>query len=352
VSSRARLDESLERIRAEFERGLSEARGNPSPAEALSSLRTCFLGRKAGRLTLALKAVRDLPAEDRPGAGEAANLLRAFIEEALAEAERGAASKEQAVRAGEGLDVSLPGAPHRAGSLHPVTLVRLEIEEIFLRMGFAIEEGPEIETDWHNFEALNIPPDHPARDMQDTFYVEGGGLLRTHTSPIQIRTMQGRKPPLKVIALGKVFRRDSDVSHSPMFHQVEGLVVGPNVSMADLKGTVREFCRAMFRPDTRVRLRPGYFPFVEPGAEFDISCILCGGSGCKTCKRTGWIEMGGSGMVHPNVFRMVGYDPEEVTGFAFGFGVDRIAMLRYAIDDIRLLFEGDLRFLDQFRGER
>jgi phenylalanyl-tRNA synthetase alpha chain len=217
-------------------------------------------------------------------------------------------------------------------------------------MGWRVEEGPELESDWYNFEALNIPPDHPARDDQDTFYVEGGGLLRTHTSPIQIRTMMKVQPPLKMCALGRTFRRDSDASHSPVFHQVEGLVVGEGISMADLKGTIRHFMSLLFRRELKVRLRPGYFPFVEPGAEYDISCVVCAGRGCRTCKRTGWIEMGGAGMVHPNVFRTVGYDPEKYTGFAFGLGVDRIAMMRYAIDDIRLMFEGDLRFFEQFRG--
>jgi phenylalanyl-tRNA synthetase alpha chain len=338
------LEEALERVRSEFASGIAHC----GDLRSLEALRLRILGRKSGLLTLALKALKDLPGPARPAAGERANALRAEIESGLAGAESRLAASDPDPAA---LDVTLPGIAPRAGTVHPVTLVRREIETIFLEMGFTIEEGPEVEDDWHNFEALNLPPDHPARDMQDTFYVEGGGLLRTHTSPVQIRTMMKVRPPLKMIALGKAFRRDSDISHAPMFHQVEGLVVGEGVSMADLKGTIRLFAGRLFRRDLRVRLRPGYFPFVEPGAEFDVSCMICGGDGCRLCKRSGWIEMGGAGMVHPAVFENVGYDAESVTGFAFGLGVDRIAMLRYAIDDIRLFFENDLRFLDQFRGE-
>jgi phenylalanyl-tRNA synthetase alpha chain len=337
------LEEALERVRSELASGMAAS----PDAKALEALRLRLLGRKSGLLTLALKGLKDLPEKERPAAGERLNRLRAEIEATLAEA----GTRPAPSAAGSSLDATLPGIAPRAGAVHPVTLVRREIETIFLEMGFTIEEGPEVEDDWHNFEALNIPPDHPARDMQDTFYVEGGGLLRTHTSPVQIRTMMKVRPPLKMIALGKAFRRDSDISHSPMFHQVEGLVVGEGISLADLKGTIRLFAGRLFRSNLEIRLRPGYFPFVEPGAEFDVSCMLCAGAGCRTCKRSGWIEMGGAGMVHPSVFENVGYDPEKVTGFAFGLGVDRIAMLRYAIDDIRLFFENDLRFLDQFRGE-
>ena len=341
------LTRALETVRAEFASGIASA----ASEEALEALRNRVLGRKSGLLSQVLRGLTDLPEADRPAAGDLANRLRADIEAALEGArERLGSGAGAAPRLG--LDPSLPGLAARSGSVHPVTLVIREIEEVFLQMGYAIEEGPEVETDWYNFEALNIPPDHPARDMQDTFYVEGGGLLRTHTSPIQIRTMQKVRPPLKMIALGKVFRRDSDVSHSPVFHQVEGLVVGEGISMADLKGTVRQVVTRLFRRDLRVRFRPGYFPFVEPGAEFDVTCIICGGEGCRTCKRTGWLEMGGAGMVHPFLFEAVGYDADRYTGFAFGLGIDRIAMLRYAIDDIRLCFENDLRFLDQFRGER
>jgi phenylalanyl-tRNA synthetase alpha chain len=347
VSASRSLEEALERVREEFASGLESA----SDAEALAALRNRLLGRKAGLLTQALKSLRDLPPDERPAAGQSANRVRAEIESGLQEAERRLKERRPSGPSAAALDPTLPGIIRRAGAVHPVTRVWREIEQVFLQMGYMIEEGPQIETDWYNFEALNIPPDHPARDEQDTFYVEGGGLLRTHTSPIQIRTMQRVQPPLKMIALGKAFRRDSlDMSHSPMFHQVEGLVVGEGVSLADLKGAVHTFMQRFFRRDLRVRLRPGYFPFVEPGAEFDVSCIICGGTGCRTCKRTGWIEMGGAGMVHPNVFRAVGYDAERYTGFAFGLGVDRIAMIRYAIDDIRLLFENDLRFVEQFRG--
>lgn len=341
-----RLEEALGRVRSEF-RILISGAGDP---DSVAALRNRFLGRKSGLLTLVLKELKEIPEGDRPAAGQAANLLRSEIESSLAEAES-RVSASPAADASSALDPTLPGIAPRAGSSHPVTIVRRDIERIFLEMGYAIEEGPEVESDWYNFEALNIPADHPARDMQDTFYVEGGGLLRTHTSPIQIRTMQKVRPPLKMIGLGRVYRRDSDISHTPMFHQVEGLVVGERISLGDLKGTIREFSSKLFRRDLRVRLRPGYFPFVEPGAEFDVSCMICGGEGCRTCKRTGWIEMGGAGMVHPNVFEMVGYDPEKYTGFAFGLGVDRIAMLKYAVDDLRLFFENDLRFLDQFRAE-
>jgi len=345
VSPLESLDRALEEIRAEFENAVPAC----GDAASIEGLRNRILGRKAGLLTLALKGLKDLPAADRPAAGERANRLRASIEAAL---EAAAAGASPAGRSAAGrLDVTLPGIAPRAGTPHPLTLVRREIETVFLEMGFTIEEGPEVEDDWHNFEALNIPKDHPARDMQDTFYVEGGGLLRTHTSPIQIRTMQKTRPPLKMVALGKAFRRDDDISHSPMFHQVEGLVVGEGIGLADLKGTIRLFASRLFLRDLEVRLRPGYFPFVEPGAEFDVSCMICGGGGCRTCKRSGWIEMGGAGVVHPAVFENVGYDPEKYTGFAFGLGVDRIAMLRYAIDDIRLFFENDLRFLEQFRSE-
>ena len=339
---RSRLDE----VREEFARGIAAA----ADGGAIQELRNRLLGRKSGLLTVALKSLKDLPAEARGPFGQAANALKGEIEGALAEAEARITAAGRGSPADPSFDPTLPGISVRSGAVHPVTRVWREIEEIFLSMGWRVEEGPELETDWFNFEALNIPPDHPARDDQDTFYIEGGGLLRTHTSPIQIRTMQKTQPPLKMCALGKTFRRDSDASHSPVFHQVEGLVVGEGISMADLKGTIRTFMSRLFHRELKVRLRPGYFPFVEPGAEYDISCVVCSGKGCRTCKRTGWIEMGGAGMVHPNVFEVVGYDPEKITGFAFGLGVDRIAMMRYAIDDIRLMFEGDLRFFEQFRG--
>jgi phenylalanyl-tRNA synthetase alpha chain len=267
------------------------------------------------------------------------------VEAALAGA--AAALRSDAPRS-SGLDLTLPGRRPERGLPHPITRIARRIEDVFLEMGYSIEDGPEVETDFHNFEALNIPPHHPARDAQDTFYLAGGMLLRTHTSPVQIRTLQARTPPLKIVAPGRVYRRDSDLTHSPMFHQVEGLVVAEGISFAHLKGTLAHFCRRIFGEGVRVRLRPSYFPFVEPGAEYDVSCILCDGNGCRACKGTGWLEMGGCGMVHPAVLEKVGHDPERWTGFAFGLGIDRIVMLRYGIPDIRMLFDNDLRFLAQF----
>jgi phenylalanyl-tRNA synthetase alpha chain len=334
------MKERLQSLRDRFDSEISAA----ADTAAIDKIRTSYLSRKGGDLSLLLRSLKDADPAERPVLGNSLNALKAYMEERLEAAERSLSASEPAVR----LDVSLPGRIPPVGTLHPVTQVRREIEEIFLEMGYCLASGPEVETDFHNFVALNFPPDHPARDTQDTFYLEGDLLLRTHTSPVQIRSMLARKPPVKIIALGKVYRRDSDVSHSPMFHQVEGLAVAEGITFADLKGTVLTFARRIFREDTRVRFRPSYFPFVEPGAEFDISCVLCGGRGCPTCKQSGWLEMGGAGMVHPNVLKAVGYDPEVLSGFAFGLGVDRIAMLKFGIDDIRLLFENDLRFLEQF----
>jgi len=334
------MKDRLQVLRDRFDSEISAA----GEAAAIEKIRTSYLSRKGGELSLLLRSLKDADPAERPALGNSLNALKAYMEERLAGAESLVSASGPSVR----LDVSLPGRIPRVGTLHPVTQVRLEIEEIFLEMGYCLATGPEVETDFHNFVALNFPPDHPARDTQDTFYLEGNLLLRTHTSPVQIRAMLARTPPVKIIALGKVYRRDSDVSHSPMFHQVEGLAVAEGITFGDLKGTVLTFARRIFREDTRVRFRPSYFPFVEPGAEFDISCVLCDGRGCPTCKQSGWLEMGGAGMVHPNVLKAVGYDPETLTGFAFGLGVDRIAMLKYGIDDIRLLFENDLRFLEQF----
>jgi len=334
------MKDRLQSLRDRFDSEISAA----ADAAAIEKIRTSYLSRKGGDLSLLLRSLKDADPAERPVLGNSLNALKAYMEERLEEAERSLSASEPPIR----LDVSLPGRIPPVGTLHPVTQVRREIEEIFLEMGYCLASGPEVETDFHNFVALNFPPDHPARDTQDTFYLEGDLLLRTHTSPVQIRSMLERKPPVKIIALGKVYRRDSDVSHSPMFHQVEGLAVAEGITFADLKGTVLTFARRIFREDTRVRFRPSYFPFVEPGAEFDISCVLCGGRGCPTCKQSGWLEMGGAGMVHPNVLKAVGYDPEILSGFAFGLGVDRIAMLKFGIDDIRLLFENDLRFLEQF----
>jgi phenylalanyl-tRNA synthetase alpha chain len=336
-----------EQIRRDFEDELSRARS----AESLRELRNRYLSRRSGRLTLALRRLGELPAEHRPLTGEALNRARLSIERMLEERERALAEGEDADRLErERLDLSLPGRRRGLGQRHPVTQVREQIERIFRELGYRVETGPEVETDFHNFQALNMPEGHPARDTQDTFFLEGGMLLRTHTSPVQIRTMRRQKPPVRMVAIGRVFRRDSDITHSPMFHQIEGLAVDRDISFADLKGTIAAFCRRIFSPDTRVRLRPSYFPFVEPGAEFDISCALCSGAGCPTCKRSGWLEMGGAGMVHPAVFRAVGYDPEQVSGFAFGLGIDRIAMLKFGIGDIRMLFDNDLRLLEQFPG--
>jgi phenylalanyl-tRNA synthetase alpha chain len=330
-------------IREQFDRDVAGAKD----AAALDEVRTRYLGRRAGLLTALLRDLRDAPPADRASAGKAVNDLKAHVESVLESARGAAASKGTDAPP---IDLTLPGRAQRPGAAHPITQVRALIEEIFLEMGYTLEAGPEVETDFYNFEALNIPPHHPARDMQDTFYVEGGLLLRTHTSPVQIRTMQSRRPPIKMVALGKVFRRDSDITHSPVFHQVEGLVVGEGIAFAHLKGTLEHFCRRVFGKELKLRLRPSYFPFVEPGAEYDISCIFCAGAGCSRCKGSGFIEMGGAGMVHPAVFDKVGYDPERYTGFAFGLGIERIAMLKHGIDDIRLLYENDLRFLQQFPG--
>ncbi|MEK7283133.1 MAG: phenylalanine--tRNA ligase subunit alpha [Acidobacteriota bacterium] len=338
------MQSRVQEIRQRFDREVDGAKD----AAALDEVRARYLGRRAGILTALLRDLRDAPKAERAASGKAVNDFKAHVETAL-EAAKGTVSTART--AAGPIDLTLPGRVQRPGNSHPITQVRALIEEIFLEMGYTLETGPEVETDFYNFEALNIPPHHPARDMQDTFYVEGGLLLRTHTSPVQIRTMQKRRPPIKMVALGKVFRRDSDVTHSPVFHQVEGLVVAEGITFAHLKGTLEHFCRRVFGKELNLRLRPSYFPFVEPGAEYDISCIFCGGgSGCSRCKGSGFIEMGGAGMVHPAVFEKVGYDPERYTGFAFGLGIERIAMLKHGIDDIRLLYENDLRFLQQFPG--
>jgi phenylalanyl-tRNA synthetase alpha chain len=314
--------------------------------EELESLRVKFLGRK-GALTQILRGLKDLPAEARRDVGQEANRVKEVLEAALARSQT--VLKEAARRAAApALDVTLPGRRRPRGRLHPLNQAMQEVCDIFLHLGFEAVEGPEVELDWYNFEALNIPPDHPARDMQDTFYFNNRVLLRTHTSPMQIRTMEKRRPPLRIIAPGKVYRRDSDITHSPMFHQVEGLLVDQGITFADLKGVLTAFVHEMFGPEVGVRFRPSYFPFTEPSAEVDIECVICRGEGCRVCKITGWLEILGSGMVHPAVFEAVGYDPETYTGFAFGLGIERIAMLKYGIDDIRLFFDNDLRFLRQF----
>ena len=328
-------------IRKQFDRDL-EAATDPV---SLDAVRVRYVGRKGGLVTGLLKDLREAAPEQRASLGKSVNDLKQHVETALRSAGLGTRALAAAPSA---LDLSLPGRAQQPGVPHPITQVRDRIEAIFLEMGYSLESGPEVETDYYNFEALNIPKDHPARDTQDTFYVEGGLLLRTHTSPVQIRTMERRRPPLKMVAIGKVFRRDSDPTHSPVFHQVEGLVVGEGIAFSHLKGTLEHLCRRLFDRELTLRLRPSYFPFVEPGAEYDISCTLCGGSGCRTCKGSGWIEIGGAGMVHPAVFEHVGYDAERYTGFAFGLGIERIAMLKHGIDDIRLFYENDHRFLSQF----
>ena len=343
----------IEKIREDFqtEKALVE------DLNALRQLKARYIG-KNGIVTQKVKSLSSLPKEERPKAGKELNLLKRFIEQELKTLESLLAEKEaEKSKLKEQIDITLPGKFITPGSYHPVNQVLQEIIEIFVTMGFSVEEGPEVELDYYNFEALNIPKEHPARDMQDTFYVKtetaddfivSDVVLRTHTSPVQIRGMEKRTPPFRFIAPGKVYRCDSDVSHTPMFHQVEGLMVGEDVTFSDLKGVLEIFVHELFGPETPVRFRPSYFPFTEPSAEVDIGCILCQGKGCRVCKGTGWLEVLGAGMVHPKVFEAVGYDPEKYKGFAFGMGVERLTMLKYGIDDIRLFFENDLRFLRQF----
>jgi phenylalanyl-tRNA synthetase alpha chain len=316
---------------------------------ALDAVRVRYLGKK-GALTEQLKALGSLPAEGRRAAGQRINEAKEALQQAL-EARRRALEKAalEARLGAERVDVTLPGRGRRLGGLHPITRTLDRIERIFAQTGFAVAEGPEIEDDYHNFGALNIPEHHPARAMHDTFYFDAHTVLRTHTSPVQIRVMEREPPPLRIIAPGRVYRCDSDLTHSPMFHQVEGLMVDEGVSFADLKGILDEFLKTFFEADLAVRFRPSYFPFTEPSAEVDIQCVICGGSGCRVCKDSGWLEVLGCGMVHPNVFAAVGVDSERYTGFAFGMGVERLAMLRYGVNDLRLFFENDLRFLGQFR---
>ncbi len=314
-------------------------------AEDLERLRVKYLGRK-GALTQILRSLSRLAPEDRRRVGNEANRAKESLESALDGAL--AALKEARRAAPPALDATLPGRRPPLGRLHPLTRINQEVCDIFLHLGFEAVEGPEVELDYYNFEALNIPADHPARDMQDTFYFNDKVLLRTHTSPMQIRVMEMRQPPVRIIAPGRVYRRDSDLTHTPMFHQVEGLLVDKGVTFADLKGVLTAFVHEMFGPEVGLRFRPSYFPFTEPSAEVDIACVICRGEGCRVCKITGWLEILGAGMVHPAVFEAVGYDPETYTGFAFGLGIERIAMLKYGIDDIRLFFDNDLRFLRQF----
>ncbi len=339
------------RVQQILDRALAEVAGARSTSD-LEQVRVRVLGR-SGELTTLLRSLGSIPAAERPKVGEQANRAKGELEERLAARldELKAAERRRALAA-DRPDLTLPGRRPQPGAVHPITRVTEEIIEVFEGLGFSVAEGPEVESDYYNFAALNFPDDHPARDMQDTFHLGPDALLRTHTSPVQIRTMKAQRPPVRIICLGKVYRRDIlDATHSPMFHQVEGLAVDAHITMADLKATLQLFAREMFGPASGVRFRPSFFPFTEPSAEFDVRCFKCGGEGaCRFCKSSGWLEIGGSGMVHPNVLRNVGYDPEEVTGWAFGMGIDRITLLKYEIDDIRLFFDNDLRFLQQFTG--
>jgi phenylalanyl-tRNA synthetase alpha chain len=338
---------SLEELKQQF---LTDI-GQCLTAADVESTRVKYLGRK-GAVTEQMKRIGSLAPEEKKAFGQGVNELKNFIAERIAA--RGSELKGEELKkklSTESIDVTLPGNYTPYGSEHPITRTLNEIIDVFTAMGFGVEEGPEVELDHYNFEALNIPKDHPARDMQDTFYVSDDSVLRTHTSPVQIRVMERQKPPLRFIAPGKVYRHDADVSHTPMFHQVEGLMVDTDISFSHLKGVLEEFLHRMFGPDVPVRFRPSFFPFTEPSAEVDIGCSFCGTGtegACRVCKDTEWIEILGAGMVHPRVFEMAGYDPENYSGFAFGMGVERIAMLKYSIDDLRLFFENDLRFLRQF----
>ncbi len=315
---------------------------------ALDNVRVDYLGKK-GSVSALMKNLGQLSPEERPAAGAEINQAKDKIQDAIAERKATLEQAQIAAKlANEVVDVTLPGRGEHTGGLHPVTRTLQRIEEIFTAVGYSVEVGPEIEDDYHNFGALNIPSHHPARAMHDTFYVNDNHVLRTHTSPVQVRTMENQKPPIRVICPGRVYRCDSDLTHTPMFHQVEGLVVDQDISFADLKGTVDQFLKAFFEVDVPVRFRPSYFPFTEPSAEVDIQCTQCSGKGCRVCKNTGWLEVMGCGMVHPEVFKSSGVDTETYTGFAFGMGVERLAMLRYGVNDLRLFFENDLRFLKQF----
>ena len=330
---------------SDIEKKALQELGEIQDLPGLERFRVAYLGKK-GALTALMKRLGELSPAERPEAGQALNTLKSALTERFEETrERILSKKEQAVSL---LDVTLPGREPARGHLHPISQVLKEICQIFGKMGFRVVKGPNVELDYYNFEALNIPRDHPARDMQDTFYVSDNVVLRTHTSPMQVRTMEKQAPPVSVIAPGKVYRRDSDVTHTPMFHQVEGLLVDKGVTLGDLKGTLTTFVHQMFGRDTSLRFRPSFFPFTEPSAEVDIRCVICKGKGCRTCKNTGWLEILGSGMVDPEVYRFVHYDPEVYSGFAFGMGIERVAMLKYGIDDIQLFYRNDMRFLRQF----
>lgn len=338
--------DKLKLIRTRVEENLN----NVDSMSSLNDLRVKLLGRK-GEITLLLRGLKDIPADKRGEFGKIANEVKVELEKLITEKENDIKKRDLDLRLiEEKVDVTLPGLPMPLGAKHPLTQMMEEIKDIFIGMGFTIAEGPEIELDYYNFEALNIPREHPARDMQDSFYISSDIVLRTHTSPVQVRTMEKLAPklPVKIIVPGKVYRRDDDATHSPMFHQVEGLVIGKNITFANLKGTLMLFAKKVFGDELEVRYRPSYFPFTEPSAEMDISCVNCKGAGCRVCSHTGWLEILGAGMVDPRVLKNGGYDPEKVTGFAFGMGVERIAMLKYGVNDLRLFFDNDKRFLSQF----
>ena len=338
------MTDSVEALLAQAENDLESAKD----LQSLDQVRVRYLGKK-GLFTQRMKALGNLPPEQRPQVGKIVNEARQKFQQALETRQLALQQAQLSERlAAESIDVTLPGRGQRAEGLHPVTLTMRRIEKIFASVGFQVAEGPEIEDDYHNFEALNIPAHHPARAMHDTFYIDEHTLLRTHTSPVQIRVMEAGSPPFKIIAPGRVYRCDSDLTHTPMFHQVEGFLVDEGVSFAHLRGILDEFLRNFFEQDVEVRFRPSYFPFTEPSAEVDIACVMCQGKGCRVCSQSGWLEVMGCGMIHPRVFEFVKIDPQRYSGFAFGLGVERLAMLRYGINDLRLFFENDLRFLEQF----
>ncbi len=339
------MKEQLEKIRSEAEAALAAA----ASGDEIEAARVKYLGKK-GALTAVLRGMGALSPEERPVIGQMANDVRAFVEGEIEKkkAELAKKAKEEKLKS-EVIDVTMPGKRKKEGRLHPLTQVLDEVTSIFTGMGFTVAEGPDIELDYYNFEALNIPADHPARDTQDTFYINDKILLRTQTSPVQVRVMEKTRPPIRIISPGRVFRSDAvDATHSPVFHQIEGLVVDKGITMADLKGTLEAFVKGLYGDDAKIRLRPHHFPFTEPSAEVDVSCFVCGGEGCSVCKGEGWIEILGAGMVHPKVLANCGIDPEVYSGFAFGMGLERIVMRRYSIDDLRLFFENDMRFLKQF----
>ena len=338
--------EQLKQIEQEALAAIADA----SNGEQLTQIKVTYLGKK-GQITAVSRQMGQVSPEERPKLGAAVNQTKNMVEAAiLAKMDQFKSEETAAKLAAETIDISLPGRAFTQGNRHIISRVQEEIEDVFIGMGYTIAEGPQVEDDYHNFEALNLPPEHPARDMQDSFYFSDSMLLRTHTSPVQIRTMEKMegKLPVKIIAPGVVYRRDDDATHSAMFHQVEGLVIDKRITFADLNGTLLAFAKQMFGEEREIRMRPSYFPFTEPSAEVDISCFACGGEGCRLCKGSGWIEILGSGIVHPRVLEMSGYDPEDCSGFAFGMGIERIAMLKYAINDIRLLFDNDVRFLESF----